>query len=54
MKGIKRLKLKNYLKTRYNKEHIIHALGIKDLIYIHYVCVFEDCLGKLSLTLLSS
>jgi hypothetical protein len=44
MKGIKKLKLKNYLKTRYNKEHIIHefdnvhALGIKDLIYKLCLC----------------
>ena len=57
MKGVKKLKLKNYLNTIYSKNHIIHefdnvhALGIKDVLCL---CVFEDCLGKLSLVILSS
>jgi hypothetical protein len=59
MKGVKNLKLKNYLNTICSKNHnihefdnVLHALGIKDVLCL---CVFEDCLGKLdTIVLLSS
>jgi hypothetical protein len=47
MKGVKNLKLKNYLNTIYSKNHNIHefenvhalGLGIKD---VYYVCGLVD------------
>jgi hypothetical protein len=53
----RKFKVENYLNTIYSKNRIIHefgnvhALGIEDVLCLW---VFQDCLGKLSLVLLSS